>query len=426
MGTELTPTVQQRLEKLVADGFCSQEEMNDKVKSKIRMLSEKDALFAIEELAGVDRAQIRNFGSYFMGILNRYMRGDKTSGGYANNNAHHNKGHYDKRGNRNHYGGRDDRSDGDFRRSRYGGDRKHDSYRRDRSRNRYDEHRSNNDRSHQHHQTQQYDHRQSQYVAPAAQVPPPPPPPPRPYGGVPFPQQQQQQFVPQQPPQQSGHPRFQPSIPTATPSSFPGQVMPAPQQQPGMIPNQPPMGGGAPPPPPPHMQQPVMAQAGIVPGVPQMQQQPQNPQMQHTAAPVIPGWQPPPQQQPLPDILGIADKAAQALAAATNMPQSVPHQPSTFNSPPPHLQQQQRRGRTTAKIHELPVTVQFAVQNLQATGHVNGPLDEGILGMIKDLPEPLALQALNKFSSIDQSTMRNKTAYLAGVLRRELEKISRR
>jgi len=55
------------------------------------------------------------------------------------------------------------------------------------------------------------------------------------------------------------------------------------------------------------------------------------------------------------------------------------------------------------------VTVQFAVQNLQATGHVNGPLDEGILGMIKDLPESLALQALNKFSSIDKSTMRNKT-----------------
>ena len=50
--------------------------MNEKVKSKIRMLSEKDALFAIEELASVERRQIRNFGSYFMGILNRYMRGD--------------------------------------------------------------------------------------------------------------------------------------------------------------------------------------------------------------------------------------------------------------------------------------------------------------------------------------------------------------
>ena len=83
MGPELTPPVNERLEKLVRDQFCTEEEMNEKVKSKIRMLSEKDALFAIEELASVDRSQIRNFGSYFMGILNRYMRGERkdvTSG----------------------------------------------------------------------------------------------------------------------------------------------------------------------------------------------------------------------------------------------------------------------------------------------------------------------------------------------------------
>jgi hypothetical protein len=54
--------------------------MNDKVKSKIRMLSEKDAFFAIAELEGTNRSQIRNFGSYFMGILNRYMRGDSGPG----------------------------------------------------------------------------------------------------------------------------------------------------------------------------------------------------------------------------------------------------------------------------------------------------------------------------------------------------------
>jgi hypothetical protein len=69
---------QERLERLVTGGFCTQEEMNDKVKSKIRMLSEKDALFAIDELSSVERGQIRNFGSYFMGILNRYMRGEKA------------------------------------------------------------------------------------------------------------------------------------------------------------------------------------------------------------------------------------------------------------------------------------------------------------------------------------------------------------
>jgi hypothetical protein len=79
MGPELTASVNVRLQKLVEDSFCSEEEMNEKVKSKIRMLSEKDALFAIEELASVERRQIRNFGSYFMGILNRYMRGESSS-----------------------------------------------------------------------------------------------------------------------------------------------------------------------------------------------------------------------------------------------------------------------------------------------------------------------------------------------------------
>ncbi|KAL3913049.1 MAG: hypothetical protein SGARI_000849, partial [Bacillariaceae sp.] len=78
MGPDLTPQVLDRLEKLVGSGFCTQEEMNEKVKSKIRMLSEKDAMFAIEELASVQRSQIRNFGSYFMGILNRYMRGEPS------------------------------------------------------------------------------------------------------------------------------------------------------------------------------------------------------------------------------------------------------------------------------------------------------------------------------------------------------------
>lgn len=54
--------------------------MNDKVKSKIRMLPEKDALIAVDELSSVERDQIRNFGSYFMGILNRYMRGERGPG----------------------------------------------------------------------------------------------------------------------------------------------------------------------------------------------------------------------------------------------------------------------------------------------------------------------------------------------------------
>lgn len=68
MGEGLTPGVNAKLETLVSSGFCTRAEMNEKVKSKIRMLSEKDALFAIDELASTDRASIRNFGSFFMGM----------------------------------------------------------------------------------------------------------------------------------------------------------------------------------------------------------------------------------------------------------------------------------------------------------------------------------------------------------------------
>lgn len=68
MGEGLTPAVNVKLETLVSSGFCTRAEMNEKVKSKIRMLSEKDALFAIDELASTDRASIRNFGSFFMGM----------------------------------------------------------------------------------------------------------------------------------------------------------------------------------------------------------------------------------------------------------------------------------------------------------------------------------------------------------------------
>ncbi len=75
MGHELTPPVHQRLLTL----NFPQEELarNDKVLAKLKMLSEKDALAAIDEMVSVDRSQVRNVGSYFMGILNRYMRGEK-------------------------------------------------------------------------------------------------------------------------------------------------------------------------------------------------------------------------------------------------------------------------------------------------------------------------------------------------------------
>ena len=53
-------------------------------------------------------------------------------------------------------------------------------------------------------------------------------------------------------------------------------------------------------------------------------------------------------------------------------------------------------------------------------------MDDGMLGMVNDLPEAMAIQVLEKFQNIDKTSMRNKTAYLAGMLRQKLESINKR
>jgi len=78
MGSALTVRVQERMRHLIEINFCTEEDLmeSDRILMKMKMLPEKEALAAIEELLSVKREQIRNFGSYFMGILNRYMRGE--------------------------------------------------------------------------------------------------------------------------------------------------------------------------------------------------------------------------------------------------------------------------------------------------------------------------------------------------------------
>jgi len=61
----------------------------------------------------------------------------------------------------------------------------------------------------------------------------------------------------------------------------------------------------------------------------------------------------------------------------------------------------------------------FAIQNLEATQAIDAPLDGGILGLIKELPEPVALSALQRYSSLDKSSIKKKNAYLYGLLKRE-------
>ena len=66
------------------------------------------------------------------------------------------------------------------------------------------------------------------------------------------------------------------------------------------------------------------------------------------------------------------------------------------------------------------------IQNLVSSGQLEKPPDDGILGMISDLPEPMALASIQKFHTIDKSSMRSPVAYFAGVLQRELQKINKR
>ena len=104
MGEELTPVVKVTLQKMVDSGFCTQAELShDKVKLKLGMLSEHDAVLAMDELSSVPRETIRNFPSYFMGILNRYMRSLPGGGGGGHGNG--NGGGGDQRGQNNGRGG---------------------------------------------------------------------------------------------------------------------------------------------------------------------------------------------------------------------------------------------------------------------------------------------------------------------------------
>eukprot|EP00980_Cylindrotheca_fusiformis_P014818 scaffold4031_cov135-Cylindrotheca_fusiformis.AAC.5 len=477
MGSALTPAVNLRLQKLVNDQFCTPAEMNEKVKMKIRMLSEKDALAAIDELASVERRQIRNFGSYFMGILNRYMRGEKQ----MDPKKRQRQDSYDNRGGK-----------------RAVMDGQNESFRRDRSR--FDQGRSPPSmRSQQQHYAPQPPLGQQSYPPPQMGGmlggPPPPPPPP------PNHRQMNSSFSRHVPPQtmSTGPPQNQMNQPPGAfvqqqPGGLPPSIYgPASQQQynngvvqPPQFSGGPQMGGNHPPPPPPtrnlqmygnngnqnnnnsralpFQSPPSQSYVKHAPPQnnrfsqpqqqgayqPQLQQQQQQQPYQQTAPPVI-------------DILGIADMAASAVQQLQNQnslhPSALqssqpPQQQSMYSAPPPmshpslgfSSQQQsypgaptgmaprnnnnnrapRKRNHNTATMQELPIQVQFLIQNLQMTGQVEGPLDEGILGMVKDLPEGQAMQALQKFGSIDKNTMRNKTAYLAGVLRRELEGIARR
>ena len=395
MGDNITPAVLNRLEQLVNSGFCSREEMNSNIKQKIRMLSEGDALSAVEDLARVNRASIRNFGFYFAGIVNRYMRGEAeksqqkslrvaaaasshhhSSQSSSNNHSaraphnHQNHGHYG-------HGG--------------GGDRR---FSRDNHMNAPSYPYQNRDGP-QNHQSQYggpppqtqhmgYDSRQQQgwQAQPNSNMPPQQPPPSMaPYGSQP-----PNSMTPQQPQSYGGPPSYPPQQQQMSDPNFYAQ-----QQQ-----HQPMMNQAYPP----STQQPGMM-------LPQ-----QNSPGQYGAPsqpPVGSGWQPQGAPAGLPvDILGLADKAASAVQALSSQSRMAPSnagippqqsmqtptymvsQPYMGGAPPQHQppsyppQQQppagmysnprsappmQHSNRNTAQLSELPTMVQFAIRVRIATAH---------------------------------------------------------
>jgi hypothetical protein len=50
-----------RLDELVASGFCTPDDLDLKIKDRMRMLCEQDAIDAIDEINGCSRKDIRNF-----------------------------------------------------------------------------------------------------------------------------------------------------------------------------------------------------------------------------------------------------------------------------------------------------------------------------------------------------------------------------
>jgi len=562
-GRSLSAPVIARLNALVASGFCTAEEIDAKLKARMRMLPEKDALDAIDEMNGCSRAEIRNFGSYFMGIMNRYRRGERQNpmarAGNRGNGNHYGQpvdyratnnqaglmgnGQGSMGGNQSfsHYGGGQSfshygRSDGhqshqssqyatDPREGRYGRDRRRDEerdhrHRRrrsrsssySRSRSRSPDHRRRRSRSRSNSRERYHPdgrHRSSRRGSSSRRdaghgvsahlskgrygqgpgLPPPPPPPPRPQnavqqlgvqpmmpGGLPLPPAQQQQLMQslgqiqgqaqlgqhqlgqhqlgqhQLGQHQLGQPQLgQPQLGQLQLGQLqPGQLQPG-QPQPGQGQNNPA-----------HMQAMLLPQMGQ-PGQNNaqqllLQQQFANvPGMTSQAKPPFQQFgQNPPQQNPAGqnqaqqvntaaltnlllgqgsqqtnglghiDILGLADKAAQALSGVAHLStqQGNSNFPPTFPPPSAAVHPFQQQQPVVAE-KDLPMMVQYAVQNLRTTGHLDQQqqVDSNLCMMLKKMPEHDALRALEIFSSCDLSKMRNRSSYLAGILKKELIKL---
>lgn len=476
MGNDVTPVVKVTLQKIVDSNFCSQADISNNVLSKLKMLSEHDALLAINEIASVPRATIRNFSSYFMGILNRYMRGEETPQKYRGGRFGHNGGggghnaNGGPRGERpqmmnggmnqfnNGKDGRkrmDDRRGNNKRSKRKDDDRYSDRNHRSRSyESDYSDEHSSSRRSRSRRSRRRDDSDDDGSRSPSSE---------RDYRSS---RRSRRDRDRSRSPSQDRHrdkydrrryrsrsrsrsrspynkKRDRDSRRSSSRRSNPNNAMMNPPAipPPGALPSFP--GGSIPPPPPPP------------PRNPQGQPQWPNPQASFgqpappivNAAPAVPGFHnshfnpnsygqlaaPVPAALPdMTDILGIAEKAASAVQALNSRqhqqqqqhlaavpPSLAQYAPQTNSYPNPVYQQHEEK---PVKITDLTPMIQYSITNLKATGMLDKELGENACRLLKKMHESVALQALEKFSSCDGSIMRSKEGYLIGILRKAAEK----
>jgi len=75
-------------------------------------------------------------------------------------------------------------------------------------------------------------------------------------------------------------------------------------------------------------------------------------------------------------------------------------------------------GQGNKTIKDLPLLVQYAINDLIATNHIEGQVDNRLLETMLKLPEPIVLQALENFSLTDMAKVRSKGGYLFGILKK--------
>ncbi|CAM9264262.1 unnamed protein product [Laminaria digitata] len=68
----LPPSVQMRLDHLVATGFCYPGDIDDRCRKFLREVPEHVALQAIDEFMAADRHNIRKVSAYFMGVIRKH------------------------------------------------------------------------------------------------------------------------------------------------------------------------------------------------------------------------------------------------------------------------------------------------------------------------------------------------------------------